>query len=180
MSTSLERAIRGSIMQFPHPGAAAAGRGGEVIGAPRLGDIEALAPMLAGARARGVADAFELLGMPAVLIDQSGTVLHVGASAMKLLGGDIAVVSRHLVGAAASTNRALQNLIAAALSGEDEVVANPVFIAREGLAPLTVRAIRIPGASGDPMQLLKAIIVLGEAELAPPTAGPAGEWTVPA
>lgn len=136
------------------------------MSAHRLSDVEGLAPLLAGARARGIADAFELLGMAAILIDSSGSVLHVGEAAMQLLGADIAIVSRHIIGATKASNRALQHLVASAISGEDEVTVKPVVMAREGRSPLVVRALPIPGAQGDSMQLLKAVILLAETETA--------------
>ena len=40
-----------------------------------------LGPVLAGARARGVADAFELMDIAAVLVDGAGSVLHAGGRA---------------------------------------------------------------------------------------------------
>jgi len=150
-------------MQFVHSEASTAEHAHpDAKSARRLGDLEAMAPLLAGARARGIADAFELLGMAAILIDASGTVLHVGEAATKLLGGDIAIVSRHVIGATQATNRALQHLVASAISGEDEVTAKPVVMARAGRPPLMVRALPIPGAERDPMQLLKAVLLLAE------------------
>ena len=44
-----------------------------------------LAPLLAGARARGVADAFEWLGLAAILLDERGEVLHLSAGAVELI-----------------------------------------------------------------------------------------------
>jgi hypothetical protein len=150
-------------MQFVHSDAATAeATNTEVRASQGLGDFEAMAPFLAGARARGIADAFELLGMAAILIDASGTVLHVGETATKLLGGDIAIVSRHVIGATKATNRALQHLVASAISGEDEVTAKPVVLPRAGRSPLVVRALPIPGAERDPMQLLKAVLLIAE------------------
>ena len=48
-----------------------------------------LAPLLAGARARGVADGLEWLGLAAVLLDDRGEVLHVNSGAIELLGEDL-------------------------------------------------------------------------------------------
>ena len=92
--------------------------------ATALGDLppETLRPLLEGARARGLADAFELIGVPAVLIDTAGAVLHVGAGAAARMGASIAVASRHLVGADPASNRALQDVVAAALAGETKTV----------------------------------------------------------
>ena len=50
-----------------------------------------LAPLLAGARARGVADGLELIGAAAALLDEQGEVLHVNARALGLMGQSLFV-----------------------------------------------------------------------------------------
>ena len=45
-----------------------------------------LAPLLAGARARGVADGFAWLGLAAILLDDRGEALHVNPGAVELMG----------------------------------------------------------------------------------------------
>ena len=62
-------------------------RQAEGYGAPASG--EPLAPLLAGARARGVADGLEWLGLAAVLLDDRGEVLHVNRGAVDLMGEDL-------------------------------------------------------------------------------------------
>ena len=130
--------------------------------ATALGDLppETLRPLLEGARARGLADAFELIGVPAVLIDTAGAVLHVGAGAAARMGASIAVASRHLVGADPTSNRALQDVVAAALAGEAKTVELEVAGAGGGLS---VRAIPMPRGWENPYQLMKAVIVFGDA-----------------
>jgi hypothetical protein len=149
-------------MQFVSEHASRDDRGD--LGAVNSGaDLEFLAPLLAGARARGIADGFELMGTGAILLDSSGTVLHVGATAQKLLGDGVSVASRHLVGTTDDINQNLQSLIAAAVD-ETERPAQSIGIPRPGRSPLSVRAIRVPGAGKDRMQLLKAVVVIAEAE----------------
>ena len=46
------------------------------------GAVAPLAPLLAGARARGVADGLELIGAAAALLGEDGEVLHVNARAI--------------------------------------------------------------------------------------------------
>ena len=53
---------------------------------PGKGAAAPLAPLLAGARARGVADGFEWLGLAAVLLDDRGEVLHANCGAIELMG----------------------------------------------------------------------------------------------
>lgn len=129
--------------------------------AAATGDLppENLRPLLEGARARGLADAFELVGVPAVLIDGEGAVLHVGTGAAARMGISIAVASRHLVGAGPTCNRALQDLIAAALAGKEKMVELKVPGAAGGLC---VRAIPMPDGWANPYQLLRAVIVFGD------------------
>jgi hypothetical protein len=122
---------------------------------------EYLSPLLAGARARGMADAFELLGKAAVLVGETGITLHVNRIAKDMMGSALAVVSRHLIGATPSANSALQALIADAVAGRS---GGSVSLPRgEGRLPLVVEALPITGAADDPSQILKAIVTIHEA-----------------
>jgi hypothetical protein len=120
---------------------------------------ETLRPLLEGARARGLADALELIGVPAVLIDGAGAVLNVGAAATARMGPCVGVASRHLVGADPACNQALQDLIAAALAGKEKTAELRVSGAAGGLC---VRAIPMPDGWANPYQLLKAVIVFDD------------------
>ncbi len=79
---------------------------------------DASAPMRAGMRARAIADACETLGLAAVLIDGTGRVLHVGASAAAVLGGDLDIAAGHLVGASQHINHAVQRAVTTVINGE--------------------------------------------------------------
>jgi hypothetical protein len=120
---------------------------------------EWLPPLLAGARARGIADAFELLGKAAVLVDGSGMALHVNRIAKGFMGSTIAISRRHLVGADAEANAALQALISAAIAGETHPA---VALSRKGQGPLLVEALPIAGAAEDPQQILKAVVTISD------------------
>jgi hypothetical protein len=124
---------------------------------------ETLRPLLEGARARGLADAFELMGIPAVLIDTAGAVLHVGAGAAAQMGTSIAVASRHLVGVDPTSNRAVQDVVAAALAGETKTVELQVAGVRGGLS---MRGVPMPRGWENPYQMLKAAIVFCDASKA--------------
>ena len=123
-------------------------------------DIGALSPLIAGARARGIADAFELMGTAAILLSEVGSVLHVGASAKAFLDGTISIASRHLVAETARANRDLERLIAGAVSGLRDL--QPVGVRRADAPSIEIRALRLADAVNDPTQLLKAILVLRE------------------
>jgi hypothetical protein len=119
-----------------------------------------LRPLLEGARARGMADAFELLGIPAVLIGAAGEVLHIGAAAETRMGGSAEVASRHLVGVDAASNRALQDLVAAALAGKQR----SVKLKQRGIRKsVSARSLPLPGSWNNSHQLAKAIIVFDKA-----------------
>jgi hypothetical protein len=120
---------------------------------------EWLPPLLAGARARGIADAFELLGKAAVLLDGSGMALHVNRIAKGFMGSTIAITRRHLIGADAEANTALQALIAAAIAGRPHP---GVALSRTGQGPLLIEALPIAGAAEDAQQMLKAVLIISD------------------
>ena len=76
------------------------------------------------------------------------------------MGRTIAVVSRHLVGADPKSNRAVQDLVATALAGESKTVELEVEGTTNGLA---IRAIPVAYGRENPYQLMKAVIVFGDA-----------------
>ncbi len=117
-------------------------------------DPRMLTPLLAGARARGMADAFELLGKAALLIDASGGVLHVSAAAGRLLGESLALASRHLIGSNERDNAELQAIIGAALVGTSRP---PIILGAGAQTRLRLSALPVPFA-GDSCQLLRAIL----------------------
>ena len=117
-----------------------------------------LQPLLEGARARGIADAYELMGQAAVLLDGDGGVLHLGAQARALLGGGLVLRGGHLVGTSQATSRMIADLVASALEGRDP--------GQGGHAPapdgrqIAVRVVPFPPGRGTGDQLLKAVILL--------------------
>jgi PAS domain-containing protein len=122
--------------------------------------VDALRPLLAGARARGMADALELAGIAAVLIDKQGMVLHAGSAARRLFGADLSLNHDHLVAGDSDSTRAIQSLISEAL-GEGPDPSEVAVPRRDGTA-LVLSARRVPGASEDFCQMLKALIIIEE------------------
>lgn len=122
-----------------------------------------MGPILAGARARGVADAFELMGVAAVLLDGAGSVLHVGGRAERALAPLVRVAGGQLIGFDAATNDLLQRVIAAAIEvdarGQAEAVVLRDLTGRDRLA---IRAVRFPQAGVAGPQLLRGILVVAE------------------
>jgi len=119
-----------------------------------------LQPLLAGAHARGMADAFELAGVAAVLIDARGLVLHAGTPARNLFGIELRLEHDHLFGGTAESTLCLQDWIAEALSDAD--LPDPVTIPRPGRSSCKLHARRVAGAAGNPFQLLKLLIIIEE------------------
>ena len=130
----------------------AAGQGGEPIYTATM-----LGPMLAGAQARGISDALDLMDVGAVLMDATGMVLQSNHIAQGILGSGLFVTNRHLIGRDIDTTRALQAMIALALGGADRPP--PVKIA-EGESIWIAEARPLPGIHADSSQLLKVIVIL--------------------
>ncbi len=119
-------------------------------------------PVVAGARARGVADAFELLGIDAILIDSTGRVLHAGRNVHRLLAPMAKIVEGHLLGCDPAADEALQRLIAAVIGvpGQPDE-ADKIVIRRDGeRCALRIRAIRYPVGEDARYQLLRAVLVV--------------------
>ncbi len=143
------------------PGAAS---GGQFEDAAIVGE---LAPLLEGARARGVADAFEATGQGAILLGGSGEILHLTSAARRLTAGLLRVRAGHLLGDeglddSTRVNRALARIIGDALSGGDGVET----ILEVGAVRLAFRAVAFPGGSRNARQLLKAFLLVDAAPLA--------------
>ncbi|MDP2357051.1 MAG: hypothetical protein Q8M31_13465 [Beijerinckiaceae bacterium] len=118
----------------------------------------ALGPVIAGARARGIADALEMLGEGAILLDFSGAVLHVGPRAKPMLGCALAVTGDHVVALSRKATAPLQNLIQAGLAADaPRALEEDLLCAQEGMRQ-RVRILRVP-AGGD-YQLLASVLVL--------------------
>ena len=125
--------------------------------ASRLKSI--LPPLLAGARARGLCDAFDLLGFAAVFLDEAGMVLHANASARSLMAPELALASGHLIARDAHITRAIQAEIGSALAGK--AVGKPLLIARDQDSyVLALKVMALPKDNDESCQLLKAILTL--------------------
>ncbi|MDB5570214.1 MAG: hypothetical protein JWN93_1397 [Hyphomicrobiales bacterium] len=115
--------------------------------------------MLAGARARGIADAFEMLGEAAILLDFSGEVLHVSERARPLLGCALSIASGHVVAADRKTAAQLQRLLEAALASDGPGhVEEDLRCAEDGMRQ-RVQLYR-PLVAGEAYQMLAAVLVL--------------------
>lgn len=118
-----------------------------------------LAPLLAGARARGVADGLEWLGLAAVLLDDRGEVLHVNPGAIELMGDHLYLESGRLKAHRLDADLALREAIRGALV---EGLAGDVSVPGDSF-DLGVRVAAMTTGDDDPFQLLRAVVLLTRA-----------------
>lgn len=129
----------------------------EHAAAPGLSRI--LPPLLAGARARGLCDAFDLLGLAAVFLDEAGMVLHANASARNMMAPELVLASGHLIATDAHSTRAIQREIGAGLAGK--ATGKPLLIRRDsGDGGLALKVMALPRDEDESCQLLKVIVML--------------------
>ena len=130
---------------------------GEASGST-ISSSDALAPVIAGARARGIADAFEMIGEGAILLDFSGAVLHVGPLARPMLGCALAVTNDHVVALSRKAAEPLQHLLQAGLADDaPRVLEEDLLCAEEGMRQ-RVRMVR--ASTPDAYQLLASVLIL--------------------
>lgn len=118
-----------------------------------------LKPIIAGARARGVADGVEMLGVGAVLIDATGQVLHIGGRGRRMLGGWASLVNDHLVAERADDNGCVQDLIGSVVGSARHDPEARVRVA--GMPGVTIRALRFETDEGT-AQRLHAVLLIEE------------------
>lgn len=114
-----------------------------------------LAPLLAGARARGVADGLELIGAAAALLDEQGEVLHVNVRALGLMGESVFLAGQRL---RAREQDADETLAAAIDSSLRHRVASRVVVGEGAVA--AVRIVPVTADGDDAFQLLRAVAIL--------------------
>jgi hypothetical protein len=138
-------------------------------GAPGLneqlkeGAVTPLRPLLAGARARGMADAFELLGVAAVFIDESGFALHINDSARRRLGPQLWIDDGRLRAADLDLDEALSAAIESALINRAPAhAAADLSFASESRGAVSLKVLPVVAEAHDPFQLLKAVVIIEE------------------
>lgn len=125
-----------------------------------------LKPIIAGARARGVADGLEMLGVGAVLIDATGQVLHIGGRGRRMLGGWARLVNDHLVAERDCDNGCVQDLIGSVVgSARHDPEARIRVAGTTGTPGLTIRALRFETDEGT-AQCLHAVLVIEDSDQA--------------
>ena len=117
-----------------------------------------LAPLLAGARARGVADGLELIGAAAALLDEQGEVLHLNARARSLLGVDLVLSGGRL----RARDRAVDRDLSAAIDStlRDRVASRLSLGDGARDDGLGIRIMPVAAEAGEAFQLLRAVAIL--------------------
>lgn len=134
---------------------------GQAHAVPAMADTARMSAVLAGARARGVADAFDVLGIAAVLIDAEGAALHINRQAAACMGSHLGICARQLVTASFDSNAALQQALDCVLAGGS---ATSLRIVSDSVGGDTIlHFFALLQAMDDPYQMLKAVIVLEQA-----------------
>ena len=131
-----------------------------------------LAPLLAGARARGVADGLDLVGAAAALLDEHGEVLHVNARALGLMGEGLFLSEQRL---RASDQEADETLAAAIDASVRHRVPARVALnepTSEGVAAVRIVPVAAAAEGEDVFQLLRAVAIFEAAsDRFPPVVG---------
>ena len=120
-----------------------------------------LGPLLAGARARGVADGFAWLGLAAILIDDRGEALHVSPGAAELMGDWLYIEGGRLRARDRNVDRTLAEAIEAALT--QGYAANVRLLAPSG--EMWAHVAPMPADPDDSYQLLRVVALLSRARV---------------
>jgi hypothetical protein len=118
-----------------------------------------LGPLLAGARARGVADGFAWLGLAAILLDDRGEALHVNPGAVELMGDTLYLEGGRLRARDRVADLGLSEAIRDALTLS--VARNVRLVSAEG--EMWVHLAPMPAEQDDDYQLLRAVALLSRA-----------------
>ncbi len=118
-----------------------------------------LGPLLAGARARGVADGLAWLGLAAILIDDRGEALHVSSDAAALMGDSLFLEGGRLRSRDRGADLALAEAVDAALT--DGRAGHLRLAAPEG--ELWLHVAPMQADPDDPYQLLRVVALLSRA-----------------
>ena len=118
-----------------------------------------LAPVLEGARARGVADAFAMAGQAAILLGGAGEVLHACADARSLLGAGLRLKDGRLV-AGDEGDLGLARRLGDVLEGESGLCAPGLTRSAAGGGIMRVRVLSFAGGNANPVKLWKSVVLL--------------------
>ena len=124
-----------------------------------------LGPMLAGARARGVADGFAWLGLAAILIDDRGEALHVNPGAVELMSEALFLEGGRLRARDPAADHAIAEAVSATL--DKGYVSNVRLI--DGDGEMWLHVAPMAADPDDSYQLLRAVALLSRARVGRPS-----------
>jgi DNA-binding CsgD family transcriptional regulator len=120
------------------------------------------------ARAKGLAEAFEMLGSAAVVVDWRGGVVLANPTAQKILTAELRISKRRLTASDNETCRRISNLVDRAtslLSGP--TLLPPVAVPRAGRRPLLIYAVPVLGEALDIFVHARALLVVLDPDARP-------------
>lgn len=131
-------------------------------GHPEAHSAAEMGPVLAGAYARGMADLLHLLGLPALLLDRNGLILHVNAHVPSLMGAGLGVAQARLVIADPEAARLYRDCLNRPGQGAGR---RTIPISRADDSGLKLHFVPIPEDSSG-FQLARAVVLLDDGHAA--------------
>lgn len=116
-----------------------------------------LAPIFAGAYARGVADMLDGLGLPALFLRRDGRVLFCSAPAQACLGGGLRLEVDHIVADGAEDSRRLDRLISDVICSRRPCNAE---VGASNSAPLTLHCLPFGSEATSVAQIADVMLLL--------------------
>jgi DNA-binding CsgD family transcriptional regulator len=135
------------------------------------GPLEAAATVsreLSLARASGLADAFDVLGSGALIVDRAGRVLRVNRTAEATLGSELRIVNRRLCAPDHELSKRIDHVVCrAAASRSGSVLTPPLAVPRQGRRPLLLYAVPLVGEALDIFWAARALVIIVDLDARP-------------
>jgi hypothetical protein len=120
---------------------------------------QTLAPLLEGARARGVADAFEMAGQAAILLGGAGDVLHMGRGAQARCRAEPSPQGRNDLSQEIRQRSCSGHALRPRSPGRTRGIREAMTLSADGGGSMRVRIVpHFEGGHANPAQLLKAVV----------------------
>ena len=116
---------------------------------------EMIAPIISGAYARGMADMFDLLDLPALMIGRDGRVLFANRPARTGLDDGLRLEAEHLVARSPSDNRLLSTFLAEVIDAPQSNEARSLE-----MGSLSLHAIPVAAQLAELGQLVRVVLVI--------------------
>lgn len=116
------------------------------------------------ARGEAALTAFDFSARPALLLDRSGRVVRVNASAERLIGEDFQISAGHVRSRDPHANERLNHAIRALLWSYKASTIPPVILPKTSGGKLVVYPMRLPGLTSSPLSAFHAILVVSDTD----------------